>query len=778
MRLITRCIFDHCVAITMLLMVVGQSATNGQEAAWKKVPIIEQEPFDLIQLDERNKNVVLQIRPLDNPIPEPIPADGYLVFEAPKLSDERLEVPYQAIIKYRSYIQLLQEEANEHIRKEEFGQAFRNLIYIYDHGGKNDPRVQRTIQNLLFRDGTKNYLDGSFELALTIFQDIYERDPNFEVEGISKRPIDLILDSQDKNILSKFNAGKFALVRAAIDAMELRYGDAAKPIADKWRRRLLDRSNEMLAEARQIASQGNGKLAHLNARRANSVLPGRPEAKQLFQEIVQQFPIVFVGVSERVEESNPLSLDNWGARRIGKLTQRSVVEFKGPGDDGGKYEFINGSIKQLDDDGFIFRFTIEPEKSTDSAPPFDAYEFSRRLIARGTVGNEEYHVPFAKIVHTIEIEDEFNIVIKLSRAFVRPEALFQFLYDSPVPNGPYVMTEKNDEVMVFERNERYESPVNAQNPQIIEWQLPSSSQAVDALINGEIDVVDRISLSDISRLQADAAIKVGSYIVPTVHMLVPNQRNEFMSDRTFRNGLKQGLNRELILKEIICGGQEISGCELLSGPFPVGTEENDQVSYGYNISVVPQPFNDLLGMVLTQVVLETRKTMLMKQGEENPSLEFPTIVLAHTSDEIAETASLNIQQMWEAMGLSVVLRKLDVGQTIPNDDDWDFLYYAISMEEPLTNAELLFGRDGVVETVSAPIEQNMQKLGYSQSWQMAGKTLRRLHRQAANDLAVIPLWQIQDHFAYRKNLTGIGKNPVHLYENVEFWRIRSEAKED
>lgn len=773
--------FNMLATLYMMLLCFANPLI-GQDNNPLDIPIIEQEPFDLIELDALNDNVVIKILPLDKPPSNPLPRNGILIFEAPELSDEKLQVPFQNVVRYRTYLQLVKEEADEHIRNKKYGQAFRNLIYVYDNGGRNSAKIRNDIQQLLFRDGVNNYLSGNYELALTIFQDVYDRDPNFNVPDISKSPIDLILDSRDKNIEAKFAARSYHQVRAAIEELKLQFETESAKIVEKWEKRLVDRSDTMMNQARQIAASGDGKLAHLTARRANSVLPGRPEALQLFQEILNQYPIVFVGVSDWTTLGNPLELAHWASRRVGRLTQRSVFEFKGPGDDGGRYDFSNGTFEQLDDDGFLFRFSIKPDDKRLATPGINAYELSQQLIARGSVGHPDYDVPFAKIVDTLEIEDENNIVIRLKKAFVRPEALFLFLYpnsdDANRMNGAYALTEKNEEVMVFDRNTKYDALPDAQHPQIIEWRFPSASAAVDALVAGEIDVVDRIPLSDLNRLQENAEVKVGSYIVPTVHMLVPNSRNEFIADRTFRNGLKQGINRDLILREVICGGKEISGCEVISGPFPIGTEENDQVSYGYNISVTPQPFNDQLGMVLSRVVLETRISYLIRKGEESPQVEFPTIVLAYAEDEIAEAACTNIQQMWEAMGLPVVLRKLEDGQVVPTDEEWDFLYYQVSMEEPLTNADLLFGREGVVSSVSAPVEQNMQRLGFSDSWRVAGKTLRRLHRQVVNDVTVIPLWQLKEHFAYRDNLSGMRRNPVHLYESVLNWRIEPTSVEE
>ncbi len=402
------------------------------------------------------------------------------------------------------------------------------------------------------------------------------------------------------------------------------------------------------------------------------------------------------------------------------------------------------------------------------------------MLARGSIFSDEYDVPYARIVDTVEIENDRSVIVKLKTAYVRPEALFQFPYGTssatdPV-NGPYQIAEKNEQVMVYEKNPAYPDLAGAQHPQIIEWKFPSSSAAVGALIAGEIDAVDRIFPADLGRLEKTAGIEVGAYIVPTVHMLVPNQRNEFTRDRAFRNGLKQAIDRELILRETICGGRDISGCEVISGPFPIGTEENDQLSYGYNLSVVPQPFNERLGMVLARVVLETQISARVKQGEADPQMDFPTIVLAHGQDETSKLACDNIQQMWNAIGMNVVLRPLEEGRVVPPDDDWDFLYYQIMLQEPLTDAERLFGREGIVSRISAPVQQKMDQLGFADSWQRVGKILRSIHRQVVNDVAVIPLWQIKEHYAFRDNLKGILREPVHLYQNAAFWRIISTEK--
>lgn len=778
------------VAILVLLGPVPNGHAQQPDQSDELVtPLVEQEPFDLIKLDEFNGGVEIRITPLKEPPPVPLPDQGVLVFEALELSDDLLQVPFAKVASYRSFSDQLRAEAIQLIRNEEYGKAFRNLIYIYDHGGQEDAELANTIQNLLFRDGARNYLAGNFELALTIFQDIYDRDPDFEAPGISKRPIDLILDCLDKNIAARFSEQQYRQVQASVSKLESRYGAAAESLAERWNRRILEKSDQLIAEARRLASSGDGKTAHLTARKANSVLLGREETQLLFREILQQFPIVFVGVSTHSERPDPLSLDNWAARRIGRLTARTIVEFAGPGDDGGRYEFLNGSFEQTDDNGFEYRFSIDSAAGGFAVPELDAYELSRRLLARGSVNSDQYSIPFARIVDTITIENATDILVKLKRAHVRPEVLFKIPYGDSAQvdressgmadsssSGPYQLTDTSEPFRIYRLNPNWQPLERAQHPDVVEWEFPSASQAAQALINGEVDCIDRIQLADLYRLEQEAAIRVGSYIVPTVHMLVPNIRNEFTADRSFRNGLKQGINRGLILSEVICGGRDINGCEVISGPFPIGTEENDQLSYAYNLRVPVQPFNDLLGMVLTRVVFETRVNAAVSNGTSASEVELPQIVLAHAAEELPEIACSSIQQMWSSMGMEVILRKLEKGESVPPDDDWDFLYYQMSMEEPLSDVERLFGSGGVVSEISAPARQSMQQLAQVQSWQRASRTMRQLHRQVVNDVSIIPLWQLKEHFAWRNNVSGVGRNPVHLYENVSRWRITADTQ--
>ena len=79
-------------------------------------------------------------------------------------------------------------------------------------------------------------------------------------------------------------------------------------------------------------------------------------------------------------------------------------------------------------------------------------------------------------------------------------------------------------------------------------------------------MVDRVPIADLKRLKATPDIKVRSYILPTVHMLIPKIRGQLAKDPNFRNGLSHAIDRNLLVKDVICGGEEVDGCDVISGP--------------------------------------------------------------------------------------------------------------------------------------------------------------------------------------------------------------------
>ncbi len=468
-------------------------------------PLVDGEPFDLLKLNKDGDNAYLKIVPQLNPPQRPFPAKGSFVFEYADGSSDLLQVPYSSIEFYKTFNELLIEEANGWLENNDYPKAFRNLLYVYDHGGKNDAQLVQSLRSCLFLDGADNFKAGRYELALSIYEDIYRRDPNFVVAGIDNSLIEIVMLCYDGMIQKQFEAADYLKVQLKLASVKEKYGDDAAALINKWEQRFLAKADELMQQSREFAKQGNGRQAHLASRQAEQMAPGREAVKQLQEEILKQFPLIVVGVSQSGADADPRRIEDWGARRTGRLTQRTMVEFTGLTDEGGKYSFLNGNLYRADEIGLQYILELDPERNEFGIPPTTAFEVSTRLLNNADPDSEEFDIALGKVIDRVAIEGENRVEVTLRTPYVRPEALMNIPYDRPtadsprVQNGKYIQTLQQGDLTTFELNPLYEPVEGRQHPVIVEQLYRSASEAVDELIKGNIDVVDRIPAADVRR---------------------------------------------------------------------------------------------------------------------------------------------------------------------------------------------------------------------------------------------------------------------------------------
>jgi hypothetical protein len=215
--------------------------------------------------------------------------------------------------------------------------------------------------------------------------------------------------------------------------------------------------------------------------------------------------------------------------------------------------------------------------------------------------------------------------------------------------------------------------------------------------------------------------------------------------------------------------QSLAGCQLVSGPFPIGTGFDDPLRYAYNSQVEKRERNPRLAIALSQVALHDLSEAAKKRGEPEVK-DFPKIVMAHPANDIAREACKGIQRHIQALKLTVELRELEPGITLPTDKNYDLVFLELTAQEPLVDAARLLGPEGLLGHASPYMTLALVQLAKATNWQEARQILQRVHQLAADDVAIIPLWQIPEHFAYHRSLKGIDAKPVLLYQSVEHWQ--------
>jgi hypothetical protein len=283
-------------------------------------------------------------------------------------------------------------------------------------------------------------------------------------------------------------------------------------------------------------------------------------------------------------------------------------------------------------------------------------------------------------------------------------------------------------------------------------------------------MLDRVNPWTLASLRADPRVVVEPYALPLVHCLIPNLRRPLMSDRNFRRALAFGIQRQAILNQLL-GGAQIPGCVVTSSPFPLGISVNDPMGYASDETIEPRPYEPRLAKALSFVALETYSKLQQGKGKELKTV--PKLTLAYPPDEIARLACASIKIQLGLVGIPIELRVLDSPLPTKIPDDVDLMYAELAMWEPVIDARRLLGENGMVGQCSSYMSLALRQLDEASEWVQVRGSLRRVHRLAHDDIAVVPLWQLIEHFAYRDNLRGVAPRPVTLYQNIEQWRPAS-----
>ena len=85
----------------------------------------------------------------------------------------------------------------------------------------------------------------------------------------------------------------------------------------------------------------------------------------------------------------------------------------------------------------------------------------------------------------------------------------------------------------------------------------------------------------------------------------------------------------------------------------------------------------------------------------------PLLVIAHPDSTSARAAQPRSPACGRTSEFLPRHEKLRPGLSIPTDEEWDFLYLEVTIEEPLADASRIIGPAGIASDVSAPVEQTV-----------------------------------------------------------------------
>ncbi len=110
---------------------------------------------------------------------------------------------------------------------------------------------------------------------------------------------------------------------------------------------------------------------------------------------------------------------------------------------------------------------------------------------------------------------------------------------------------------------------------------------------------------------------------------------------------------------------------------------------------------------------------------------------------------------------------------------FDMAYRVVRCDEPVMDAGMLLcpgydappAADALASAVSPRILQLLLELERAVDWPTGRGLAIQIDRESRDELPVIPLWQLTDHYAWRDRLKGPAPVASGLYQGVETWEI-------
>ncbi|QDS99503.1 ABC transporter substrate-binding protein [Adhaeretor mobilis] len=774
-----------------LCAIAGLTASTAGAADEVVERLIDRPAFDLITLSSGNTKLETVLLDFPNrTVPNPLPKSGTLkLYQLSQPSKEYI-LDWKSIAKVELYEQLVLTKAIRLTSQKEFVEAFEHFAFLHKNYA-DLPGLEQASQNYLIQDAAAAYERGASDEALTILAALYERNPQHK--GL-QRAAPLVSNKLIEDHLSSDN---YSAARTALASVRKTFPKLQLKNLDGWQQKFEQAARTKLAVGEAAFQAKDFAKARAAVQAAYDILPGMKESADLLEKIQQAAPEVRVGVS------------NWGAttefgrgltfaeQRVDSLVRPELVQMIGFGAEGGDYSCPWGELK-TNDAGLVTTLKLSP-KARDYSVTADA--LARTVLAMSNPERASYSAVVAELLEGVSLIDGSIIRIAWKRPHIRPQALLQTstghlgqqAEESPWFRMSPLDSSKESSSVRYERD----SPVDDGPQNIVEMLYPSDEAALNALVRGEVDALDRVPVWQLDRLERTTGVRVGTYRMPTVHVLAINFDNPLLATREFRRALCYAIDRETIVSEILLGGRRQAGFLTLSGPFPAGSSLNDPVSYAYKKELQPRPYEPRLASVLSAVARANlaklaeakrkaesasaekkqdteKEASESEEGDEKPKPPPKPLILAYQNDPIAQLACQTLKLQLDGVGIPIQLKELPplYSRSELESIGYDLLYTELAMQEPVVDARRLLGPEGLAGHSTAYMNLALDKLDQASNWSEASAQLKEIHEIAHYDLPVIPLWQTVNNFAYRDVLEGVGTKPVELYQNVNNWQKR------
>jgi ABC-type transport system substrate-binding protein len=555
---------------------------------------------------------------------------------------------------------------------------------------------------------------------------------------------------------------------------KLIYGTEAQPGAERLRQ-----------QAKEREAAGQLREAAFLILQAADMWPRLPDLESDFTRIFGKYPILHVAVRDLPVRFSPWSAPGTADARVAQLLHLPLMEVSGVGENT-KYSSRILEEPELRELGRQINLRVKPGLLwSDGEKLITGHDVARSITTRADRHIPNYDAALASALKEVRVPSVGEVIIDLNRHSLRPQSNFlfnlaaghrlqsdRFVQTASVGAGPFRTLGRRTETEVYMLANRHFYSGTPKIAEIVERRYPSTKEAVKALLTGDVSVLEHVPPKDRKRIEARSdEFTLVRGAVPALHAIAFDFRTRFeLQNWALRRAMVYAIDRLSILEGSILGGPSSDGDELVNGAFPKG-------SFAFEPGIEPWPWDP----VLAKGLVDAAKKELRVQSL-NFRLHYPEV------DEAREACQF-IKQYWSIIGIDVELKPMAaqlLEEEIANGQRFELVYRIHYVRDPVLDAARVLclgppiAPDGAVmpNAASAWLRQNLRDLEFATDWPIAREKLKLIQHQARDDVALIPLWQLNDYYAYHNRLEGVVDHSIGMYQDAEKWRIQPWYRKD
>ncbi len=724
----------------------------------------------------------LQPRPLPlHPTKDkPEPLEPHVRIRLSGGDGREFEIVRQRIDTIKHWEDLLIEQGDKVATKD--GNLAFDFYYAARKRDPNWPTLSKKMQDFLYFEAANRMAQTEYKLAIDRLHELSQLNPGYpEVQNAMTRAVKSLAEAA-------FDEREYADARYYLFKLEQDYPD--NDTARQLRRRLSGEAEKRQRAARDKEAAGTLREACLLIAQAADIWPALPGLDADFARIFRKYPILTVGVRELPERFGPWAPPGSPDARVARLLHVPLMEISGIGENTQFTSRIAPDFK-LEELNRRVRLRVRSGLRWSDGKAITAMDVARSITARTDPDLPSYDAALASALAGVSVPAFNEVVVDLRRIQLRPQANFlfnlaaghQITADRPeasgertvaVGAGPFrAVSKKLGVEAVVEANENFFGG-QPKIREIIERRYATGKDAAAALMKGDVSLLGHVNAQQLKKLRARPDIRIAHGAIPALHVISFDFRRYEFHSRTLRRAMAYAINRRAILDEALLrlspadatkldDGTPREGNDLANGPFPKG-------SYAYDAELEPWGFDPVLALGLVDV------------AKKELRLDSLLFTLHYPDTEEAREACQFLKVYWKAVGIDIDLQPRPL-QALEEDvalgRRFDLVYRIHYVRDPVLDAARVIclgppiSREGMAmpNCASAWLRQTLREFELTTGWAEAREKLGLLQREARDDVAILPLWQLNDYYAYHERLHGFVAGSLAFYQDAENWQI-------